>query len=661
MLFTIIVIALLAFILGDFLTSGRTYFGKGNTIAKVAGHKISVQDFQKRLEIANNQMQNSGQRIDSDNLQQQLLSQMLLDAMMDEELDALGIVVTDKEVSQVMLAQPQMVQLFDAIKNPAKYQLDQNTARQLREQWKAQEDATDRQLRLEKFGLLFDGVITANQIDAKSLYDDNNITYHLSYAHKELSSLADDQYPVSDEEIQAQWEKDKTRYSLEEEQRTVNYIVVNIEPSDQDNAVAEKEVEDALMALRECKETEAVAGNVNFTVDRATVTKSLIKDVPLKNFVDSATQGQVGLVSKLGNTYTLAKVIEKGKDVDSINVSMVQATDSIACDSIVTALMAGAKITDFQSAQDSVWTSLIDPGFPKNMKEKLLSAEVGKAFVFDTLVNGSQLFAIYRVNQRKAPVETYDLAVMTRDVEPSSATENKLTSDLRQFLAKNTTASEMAKNAASAGYTLMPATVTKSNPHIGNLADSRSAVKWAMEAKEGQVSDIFTNEDNSRLLVVAVKSIYNGKYIPASDPDVNRAMTTKVRNGKKAAELLSKYQGQAKSVEGYAQLMESVVDSTEVTFGQMIIMDFGLYEYGFAAQVATAEPNTLVGPIQTNSSVVAFNVYSIDKQGRPYNYYESSNAFDNTYGNGLLANNLFNILRGRSKVENNLLDFYGGR
>ena len=40
LLFVIIIVALLAFILGDFLTSGRTYFGSGMTVAQVGEKKV---------------------------------------------------------------------------------------------------------------------------------------------------------------------------------------------------------------------------------------------------------------------------------------------------------------------------------------------------------------------------------------------------------------------------------------------------------------------------------------------------------------------------------------------------------------------------------------------------------------------------------------------
>jgi len=49
LLFTIIIVALLAFIMGDFLTSGRSFFGPGNTVASAGGAKVNYNDYQERL------------------------------------------------------------------------------------------------------------------------------------------------------------------------------------------------------------------------------------------------------------------------------------------------------------------------------------------------------------------------------------------------------------------------------------------------------------------------------------------------------------------------------------------------------------------------------------------------------------------------------------
>ena len=49
LLFVIIIVALLAFILGDFLTSGQTYFGSRDTVAKVGDVTVKYNEYQNQI------------------------------------------------------------------------------------------------------------------------------------------------------------------------------------------------------------------------------------------------------------------------------------------------------------------------------------------------------------------------------------------------------------------------------------------------------------------------------------------------------------------------------------------------------------------------------------------------------------------------------------
>lgn len=90
LLLVIIAVALLAFILGDFLTSGRSFFSNSTTVAEVGNSKlfgnkkININEFQRRLEEASQQAQAQGRKYDSAVLQQQVLTQMISEALFNE-------------------------------------------------------------------------------------------------------------------------------------------------------------------------------------------------------------------------------------------------------------------------------------------------------------------------------------------------------------------------------------------------------------------------------------------------------------------------------------------------------------------------------------------------------------------------------------------------
>lgn len=186
----------------------------------------------------------------------------------------------------------------------------------------------------------------------------------------------------------------------------------------------------------------------------------------------------------------------------------------------------------------------------------------------DTL--NPQNVLVVRVNSRQNPVTVYDLATIEYRAEPSNATINRLQASLQAFLNANTTAAEFNKNAADSGYTAIPATVSPSTPQIGRLNDTRGAVNWAMNAKKGAVSPIFGDEATGRFLAVALDDIYDD-YVPANDPQTRAYLAEKVRNDKKAQKLISDYQGKASDLAGYAQIMNSRIDSVMVNFSQFSI------------------------------------------------------------------------------------------
>ncbi len=120
-------------------------FGSGTTVAKVDGKAIDIQDFQNRVQQASQQMQQSGQKVDGAVLQQQVLSQMIQESLFNSEAEALGLTVTDAELTDALVGSGSQYvdmfvqqqyglqsasQLLDVVTNPSKYNLDANTAAQ---------------------------------------------------------------------------------------------------------------------------------------------------------------------------------------------------------------------------------------------------------------------------------------------------------------------------------------------------------------------------------------------------------------------------------------------------------------------------------------------------------------------------------------------------
>lgn len=678
LLLVIIGLALIAFIIGDFFTSGRTLFGTGTTIAKVGGQKIDVQDFQRRVEQENQQLQQRGEKYDQAVLQQRVLYSMISDKLMQKELQDLGLKVTSAELTDAMLGSGSFYldamlrqqgiesarSLHDMAYNPVNYGIDEQTAAQLRQYWQSLEQQMEASLLQQKFNTLIQGTLTANELDAKALYDENAATAQIAYVIKDYASLSDDEYPVSDAEVKEEWNKNKSTYRLDMPQRSVNYIAVEIVPSAEDLAAAEVAVEEALTALNEHPATEGLVEKPEFVVNRNKVTAASILDSRMKHFADSAAVGKAALVSRIGNDFTLAKLINKTVETDSVNVTLFAvAAPRATADSIIRELNAGkisvdslSGVAGVQSVQKDMNLSLLDPQVA-SIRDAISKASVGTFFTPDTISQENLL--VLKVNNRKAPVAVYDIAEIRFSAEPSRATINRLEADLQTFINNNKTAEEFAANASDAGYQAFPAIVSESTPQLNGINASRDAVHWVMEAKKGQVSPIFGEETDGRFIAVALNDIYTD-YVPATNDDVKQYLTTTVRNNKKAAAIIEKYNGKGKDVAEYAQAMDSKVDTAAVNFGQVSQFNPGIGGGEFAAVVAVTDPGKLTGPVKGNTGVIVFNIINVDNEGRPYSFEENAMTFNRTRGAAVVAdpNRLPLILLGNKKVQNNILKFF---
>lgn len=668
LLFTVIIVALLAFILGDFFNSGRSLFGNGTTVAKIGDNEIDVQLYQQRLNEANQQMQAQGQQQDPEMMQAQVLQQMLFESMMNEEINALGIVVTDKELADFIALNPQTAQIIDAIKNPGKYNLTPEVAEQLKSQLASLERETETQIKDFIYGYMFNGLLAANELDAKEAYNAVNQKFIVSFTSKELASLPDDKFPVSDDEIKAEWNKNKGVYALENEMRTIDFFSVLLNPSAIDNANADKIVKDAVAALNNCNGVEAIAADVNFNIKNKTYAPSQIKDLQLKNFVDSAKVGQAGIVSKLDKTYSIAKILSSKTEMDSINISVIQVADTTVFDSIMKAINGGAKASSFISKDDqntktqgadSVWIQLSTPNTDPNLKAKLLKATAGQKIVVDTVVNNDRLQAIYVVNKTTPAVKISEVAEITYVVEPSQKTIDDINGKLNEFLAKNTTAEEFAKNAAEVGYSITSARIDATTSLInGFIPETRSVVKWAMNADKGAVSTPFANRDNDRLIVAAVTGIYND-YMTVEDQTIKNALTEIVRNNKKAESIINDFNSKgAKDLAGYTALTGDTITNAGVTFSNTSVNTLGNNEYAFIGKICAGQKGQLFAPFKTNKAVVVAQITDITTEGRPYNFKEYSEHYKQIFGAGTLLRNMFGILKGNDTFESKLLDFY---
>ncbi len=683
LLFIIIIVALLAFILGDFLTSGRTYFGHPTTVATAGDATVDYTDYQARLSQAGEQLRQQGRDVSNDVLTQNVISQLLTEKLLDNEYNDLGITVTDRELTEALVGDnptPQAQQMvaylagqlnlpdasgatvFDAMKNPAKYNLPAQIGDELHSIWAQQEKATEEQMLNQKFMKLVTGLYTYNKLDAKEFYDDNATTRTIAYVAADASAVSDDDIEVSDADVEKLWKADKEKYRLDEPMTEINYIYVSIEPSQADRLAAQQTVENAIMNLNLTAGTEAVASDTKFNVTTNRTTLANIRNAKLRDSIEAHQPGYAFLLSRGADSYTIAKLIDKSADIDSINISLLARNDNSSIDnidSLVNAINAGTKFPELAndkiSVNDSIKIALDRSPFPENLNNVLKTAQVGKAFVYTDSVAGQTAQLIYRVNKRNAPVTYYEVATIEYTVDPSQETLTDLTSALRTYVSNNSSAKDFTDNALEAGYSILSDQVGASSTGIGNARESRKFIKWAMENKKGKVSPMLQDDRQTYLIALAVMDKYDD-YMPASSPAISQQLKAQARNNKKAEKLMADYQGKASDLAGYAQAMGKEVEHGNVNITMPALLNVGLNESALHGAIAAADKGQFVGPVKGNRGIMVFEVEGINTDNRPFSEEEYGQRFNQTFGLMRLPSPL-PLLLGKDKVENRSLNF----
>ena len=674
----VIGVALLAFIIGDFLNSGRSFFGAGTTVAKVDGTKISITDFQRRYEQYNQQLQASNQKVDGAVVQNQVLQDMVTEQLLEEEAEALGIDVTDAEITEAMTGQgavPAVVQmarqlglespaqLHDLVFNPGKYGAQDADVAQVRAQWLEMEKNVTNQLKYQKIGVLLSGAIQANDLDKEAIAADMSTASTVDLVNVPYSSLDNKDFPVSDEELQARYEKEKSQFKTEDEIRKIHYIAVNIVPSQDDLAKAQKLFNSVDSTLRVTTGVESVRNISELTINQRTVRSNDV-DAATREFIASAAEGAVSAPRFRSDEHSLVKLLSKKMDVDSVNVDMLQVQGAKKVqDSVLNLLNSGKPFAEVANnkvagGQQNMWMNLMQMGADSKSveaKKKLLAAG-SEYFVIDSNDNAA---LIYRVNEKKAPKQMYEIAEVSYKVFPSDETIDNLRAGLQKYISANNTAKLFADNAIASGYQALEAEVTAETPQINGIESTRKEVQWAFGAEKGSVSSIYDKEGNDKMIAVALDDIIPAGYMPLSDSGVRSVIETKVRNDKKGEKLLADYKGKASDLAGYAKLMNVPVDTAvTITFSQDFIPVLRNMESKLTAEAPYAKQGSLNGPVKGDQGVFVYKVVKNEKSSTQMTPEQLAQRYSMSMGSAAVSRMAVEILKENKDIVNNLIDFY---
>ena len=269
LLVLVVGLALFAFIIGDFLNSGSTYFRQTQErVAKVNGEVIKIQDYQSRIEeMTDMYKKQTGSASLPDEYQNQIrqsvFDEMVQDIVLNEEVEHLGMGVTPEELFDMVQGEniSPVIQQMPMFQNPQTGMFDkavllnflktiegtslagmsaeqQAQIQEARQFWMFWEKNIKRQRLAQKYTTLLAKAVSANKLDAKDAFEGTVNSSDIVYAMQSYASIPDSTIEVSKSEIEKLYNQRKELFK-QKPAKVIKYISVDIRPSKEDYDKAE--------------------------------------------------------------------------------------------------------------------------------------------------------------------------------------------------------------------------------------------------------------------------------------------------------------------------------------------------------------------------------------------------------------------------------------
>lgn len=652
-LISIIGLGLFAFIAEEgFRSCEASRNDRRQQIGEVLGEKVSVQDFQKLIDeysevIKMQQGVNNLNEMQLNQVKDMVWQTYIQTKVVENEANKLGLTVTDAELQNIlnegtnpMLMQTPFVNQqtgrFDANslkKFLADYKTQQTANPQLAEQYQALykywtfiEKTLRQQLLAQKYQSLLASCILSNPVEAKMAYKEANEESQIELATFPYSSIEDSKVKISDADLKAKYEEVKGRFKQYVESRDIKYVTVQVTPSANDRAALQKSftqyTADLAAAADPANAVRKSTSLVNY-LGLPVAKTAYASDIADK--LDSMAVGQTfgPFESQMDNTLNVIKLVSKQLLPDSVQYRQIQVMGATAdeaqkrADSIYNALNGGADFEllakKYGQTGEKTWltTAQYQQAPSMDADTKTYINTLNNLGVSETRnMKLGQGNVIIQVVDRRAMINKYTAAVIKKTIDFSKETYSTAYNKFSSFVSANQTPDKIAKNAKGSGYTVQEAKdITTSTHTLVGINDTRDALKWLFEAKEGEISPMYECGNNDQLLLVVLDKIHPKGYRPYDDPQVKEMLKAEVMRDKKAEQLMAKAKD-VKSVAAAKAKGATVAPVNQVTFSAPVfVMSTGASEPALSGAVAaTAKGQFSAKPVKGNAGVYVFQV-----------------------------------------------------
>ena len=632
-IFTIIVIALIAFVLQDGI--GK----QGNTtitdLGKVNGVSINKTDFEEKLEM---QVQNyASQGIKREQIIGFLWNQEVDRVLYATEEKKLGISVGTKEISDVLFGTESPFKQEFTDPNTGEFKV--NDAKQAIAQVKKSknqdqinqiekmyiEPSIENRLRNKYQALVVKGVQVPSWMVQKQYAESNSIA-NINIVGIPYASISDSTIKVTDDEVAAYIKENAAAYQVEEASKSISYVGFSAAPTSADSTAVLNTIT-ALKAEFQAAPDAAVflnkAGSDLPFYNSYISSKSL--QVPNKEAIIAAGVGNVYGPYVDGKNYTIAKVLGVKQWPDSASVrhilvatagqnGQIVRDDSTAkklIDSIKSAIAGGVSFDEMVQKYSDDAGSKANGGKYEMFAQAQMVGPFND-FSFDNSVGAKGVvktdFGYHYIEVLKQTPRSpaYKIAYLSKAILPSSETIGVASAAAAAFASASKDVKSFNEQAVKLNKQAFPATGIKAMDYeIPGIGESRTLVRWIYEKDINAISEPIEVGDSYFVAIITGEDKVGLASVASVKPQIEGIL----RDQKKAIQIKQNFKGN--TIEEIAASAKTIVQPADsISFNYSMIPGIGNEPKLVGAAFNKSLLNKPSAPIAGNAGVFVISVKS---------------------------------------------------